>query len=60
MYSVCPLSAMICHTVPKSDDSVRFVTDYRKVNDVTRTDSYPLLRIDTLIDEVSSATYHEA
>ena len=46
-----------CHTVPKSDGSIRFVTDFRKVNEVSKTDSYPLPRIDTLIDEVANARY---
>ena len=46
-----------CHLVPKPDGSNRFVTDFRKVNDVTRKDSYPLPRVDLLIDEVGNAKY---
>ena len=46
-----------CHLVPKADGSSRFVTDFRKVNAVTKTDSYPLPRIDSLIDEVAGAQF---
>ena len=35
----------------------RFVTDFRKVNQVTKTDCYPIPRIDSLIDDVSNAKY---
>ena len=46
-----------CILVPKPDGSVRFCTDYRKVNSVTKTDTYPLPRIDDCIDKVGKAKY---
>ena len=46
-----------CLLVPKPDGSSRFVTDFRKVNAVTKVDCYPLPRIDTLIDEVANAKF---
>ena len=46
-----------CLLVPKSDGSSCFVTDFRKVNAVTKVDCYPLPRIDTLIDEVANAKF---
>ncbi|KAJ8026467.1 hypothetical protein HOLleu_31290 [Holothuria leucospilota] len=46
-----------CILVPKADGGYRFCTDYRKVNAVTRTDSYPIPRIDDCIDRVGKATY---
>lgn len=46
-----------CLTTPKSDGTDRFLTDYRKVNEVTKTDSYPLPRIDDIIDSVGGAQY---
>lgn len=42
--------------VPKSDDTPRFCSDFRKVNGVTKTDSFPLPRMDDLIDRVGPAT----
>ena len=40
-----------CHSVRKGNGtSWRFVTDFRKVNKITTTDSYPLPRIDAIID----------
>lgn len=42
--------------VKKKDRSVRFCVDYRGLNAVTRKDSYPLPRIDALVDELGSAT----
>jgi transposase InsO family protein len=44
-----------CLTVPKPDNTPRFCTDLRKVNNVTNPDSYP--RMDDCIDQVSSATF---
>ena len=39
------------------DGTFRFCTDYRKVNAVTKPDSYPLPRMDDCIDSVGSATF---
>ena len=46
-----------CILVPKPDGSYRFVTDFRKVNHVTKTDSFPIPRIDDIIDNIGSATF---
>lgn len=43
--------------VEKSDKSPRFCTDYRKVNKVTKSDSYPLPRMEDCIDRVGSAKF---
>ncbi|XP_064088186.1 uncharacterized protein LOC135202611 [Macrobrachium nipponense] len=46
-----------CILVPKEDGSYRFCTDYRKINNVTIKDSYPLPLIDDLIDSVGQAKF---
>ncbi len=46
-----------CLLVPKSDSSVRFCTDYRKVNAVTKPDSFPLPRMEDCIDRVGPAKF---
>lgn len=46
-----------CLTTPKPDGTDRFLTDYRKENEVTKTDCYPLPRIDDIIDSVGEAKY---
>lgn len=46
-----------CVLVPKPDGSVRFCTDYRKVNSATTTDSFPIPRIDDCIDKIGKAKY---
>jgi hypothetical protein len=46
-----------CLLVPKPDGSFRFCTDFRKVNALSRSDSYPIPRIDDCIDKVGSAKY---
>ena len=46
-----------CILVPKSDGSVRFCTDFRKVNAVTKPDTYPLPRVDDYIDKIGSAKF---
>lgn len=43
--------------VKKSDDSYRFCTDYRKVNDITRADSFPMPRIEDCIDAIGNSRY---
>lgn len=46
-----------CILVPKPDGSFRFCTDFRKVNAVTKTDSYPIPRIEDCIDKIGCAKY---
>lgn len=46
-----------CLLVPKKNNSFRFCTDYRKVNSVTKSDSFPIPRMDDCIDEIASATF---
>ena len=46
-----------CILVPKPDGSYRMCTDYRKVNSVTKTDTFPIPRMDDCIDKVGKARY---
>jgi len=41
--------------VKKKDGSIRFCVDYRKLNNLTRKDAYPLPRIDRCLDTLSGA-----
>ena len=43
--------------VAKADNTVRLCTDFRKVNAVTKTDPYPIPRVDDLIDKIGNAEY---
>lgn len=43
--------------VRKKDGTLRYCIDYRKLNAVTRKDSYPLPRIDDSLDALSKAQY---
>ena len=38
-----------------SDGTFRMCTDYRKVNSVTKTDSFPVPRMDDCIDNIGQA-----
>ena len=46
-----------CILVPKPDGTFRMCTDYRKVNSVTKTDSFPVPRMDDCIDNIGKAKY---
>ena len=41
----------------KKNGKKRFCVDYRKLNTITKKDSYPLPRIDELLDSLAGATY---
>ena len=43
--------------VTKSDKSIRFCVNYRKLNSVTRKDAYPLPKINESLDTLSSSKY---
>jgi len=46
-----------CLLVPKSDNTNRFCTDFRKVNAVTKTDPFPIPRIESCIEKVGNSKY---
>ena len=46
-----------CLLVSKPDSTFRPCTDFRKINAVTKPDSFPLPRIDDCVDQVGSAKY---
>ena len=46
-----------CILVPKSNGTYRMCTDYSKVNSVTKTDSFPIPRINDCIDKVGNSKY---
>ena len=43
--------------VPKKDGSVRFCVDYRRVNEVSQFDAYPMPRVDELLDRLGTARF---
>ena len=43
--------------VKKSDGTMRFCVDYRKLNQITKKDSYPLPRITEALDALGGARY---
>ncbi|KAH9106807.1 hypothetical protein AeMF1_017692 [Aphanomyces euteiches] len=44
-------------TIRKPDGSIRFCIDYRKLNDVTIKDRYPMPRVDDLLDVLGKSKY---
>ena len=46
-----------CVLVPKPDGTYRFCTDFRQVNKVTKSDSYPIPRVDDCVDRVGDTTF---
>lgn len=43
--------------VPKKDGSTRFCVDYRKLNEVTIKDAYPLPRVDDCLDSLANSKW---
>ena len=54
--SKSPYSAPIV-LVPKKDGKVRMCIDFRKINEVTKKDVYPLPRIDDMLDALNKSKY---
>ena len=46
-----------CILVPKPDGIFHFCSDFCKVNNVTKPDSFPLPRMEDCIDQVASAKF---
>ena len=46
-----------CILVPKPDGSYRMCTDYRKINNITKTDTFPIPRLDDCVDKIGNAKY---
>ena len=46
-----------CLLVPKVDGSLQFCSNFEKLNDITKSDSYPLPRVNNCVDRVGAAKY---
>ena len=46
-----------CILVPKHDGGFRFCTEFRKANDKTKSDSFPIPRITNCIDQIGNAKF---
>ena len=46
-----------CILVPKPDGSYRMCTDYRKGNNLSKTDTFPIQRMDDCIDKSGNSRY---
>ena len=46
-----------CILVPKPDKSFRFCRDFRRVNSITKTDTFPIPRVDDCIDRIGHVKY---
>ncbi len=57
--SASPWSSPIV-IVPKKDGSLRFCCDYRKLNQITKRDIYPIPRIDDLMTNFASAKIYSS
>ena len=44
-------------TCEKKDGTFRFCVDYRGLNSVTKKDTFPLSRIDDLLDQIGESRY---
>ena len=55
--STSPWSSPIV-LVRKKDSSVRFCIDFRKLNNITTKDAFPIPRIDDIFDHLSQAEYY--
>lgn len=42
---------------PKRDSTIQVCLDFRKVNEVSRFDTYPMLRVSELLDKLGVAQY---
>lgn len=53
----CSSWASPCILVGKPDGTVRFCTDYRKLNKITKPDAFPLPCMEDCIDQVGAAKF---
>lgn len=53
----CSSWASPCVLVRKPDKTFRPCTDFRKVNGITKADSYPLPRMEDCVDQVDTAKF---
>ena len=49
-----------CILVPKPDGTNRMCTDYRKVNNLNKTDTYPIPKMDDCIDKIGNSKYNQS
>ncbi|CAF4838805.1 unnamed protein product, partial [Rotaria sp. Silwood2] len=55
-HSTSPWSSPVV-LVTKKDGTTRFCVDYRRLNQITTKDAFPLPRIDDIYDQLTKATY---
>ncbi|CAF1480286.1 unnamed protein product [Rotaria sp. Silwood1] len=55
-HSTSPWSSPVV-LVKKKDGTTRFCVDYRRLNQITTKDAFPLSRIDDIYDQLTKATY---